>query len=77
VAAENKAFMQDAKGRAERIASGNALPGDIPQIQDPDKVIVGEDAVATDMEATAPVVAAPYYKSSRRESYTSYNNSTS
>jgi hypothetical protein len=62
VAAENKAFMQDAKGRAERIASGNTLPGDIPQIQDPDKVIVGEDAVATDMEATAPVVAAPITK---------------
>jgi hypothetical protein len=57
VAAENKAFMQDAKGRAERIASGNALPGDIPQIQDPDKVIVGEDEVASDMEVAAPVVA--------------------
>ncbi len=62
IAAENKAFMQDAKGRAERIASGNMVEGDVPQIQDPDKVITGEDEVASKMDVTAPVVAAPITK---------------
>ena len=54
--------MQDAKGRAERIASGNMVEGDVPQIQDPSKVIVGEDEVASQMAVTAPVVAAPITK---------------
>ena len=57
--------MQDAKGRAERIASGNMVEGDVPQIQDPDKVITGEDEVASQNDSNSTCCSYTYYKSSR------------